>query len=107
MNDNYGVPGKTISQQTMLLDQEQNPLISVSVPSTVSTSNIPTVQPTTPSIQYTTPIPTITRTSQSETTTVAQSIPVETTPTNADGFGSILALVSVCATIFIILKKQH
>ncbi len=120
MYNNYGVPGKTISQQTTLLDQEQNPLISVNVPSTVSTTNSLTVQPTTafpttlsaviptttPSIQYAIPSPTVTTTSQSETTTVAQSIPVGTTPTSADGFGSILAIVSIFAMVVIILKKQ-
>ena len=38
MYDNYGIPGKTISQQTSLLDQEQNPLISVNVPTTIATT---------------------------------------------------------------------
>ncbi len=38
MYDNYGIPGKTISQQTTLLDQEQNPLISVNVPTTIATT---------------------------------------------------------------------
>ncbi|MGA7628453.1 MAG: DUF3821 domain-containing protein [Methanoregula sp.] len=120
MYDNYGIPGKTISQQTTVLDQEQNPLISVNVPSTVSTTNSQAVQPTTftpttvitstpattPSIQYTTPSLTVTTTSQSEPTTVAQSIPVETAPTKASGFGLILAVISVFSMVVIILKKQ-
>jgi hypothetical protein len=120
MYDNYGIPGKTISQQTTLLDQEQNPLISVNVPSTAATTNAPAVQPTPlipttvstsvpttiPSPQFTSSMPTITTTSQPETTPVVTlPLPVETTPTQAAGFSSILALISVCAVVVIILKK--
>ena len=46
MYDNYGVTGKTISQQTSLLDQEQNPLISVNVPTTNPTSQAITTSTT-------------------------------------------------------------
>ena len=66
MYDNYGIPGKTISQQNTLLDQEQNPLISVNVPTAVTTTPGGTVQtppsllPTTQSTAVPTTIPTIT-----------------------------------------------
>ena len=61
MKDNYDVTGKTISEQTSLLDQDQNPLISVNVPTTSPTTQIATTSPTqTPIIVTTaiTPIPT-------------------------------------------------
>ena len=41
MKDNYGLAGKTISQQTSLLDQDQNPLISLNVPQQVRRPRLP------------------------------------------------------------------
>jgi hypothetical protein len=120
MKDNYGVSGKTISQQTSLLDQDQNPLISVNVPTTSPTTHITTTTPmtrqTTASISTATPMP---ATSQSTptplvaATTVAvpavstSLAPIEPTPTKAAGLGAVLTLISVCALTFIILRKQH
>ncbi|MGA2162822.1 MAG: DUF3821 domain-containing protein [Methanoregula sp.] len=122
MYNNYGVPGKTISQQITVLDQEQNPLISVNVPTTVATTQGSTVQtptslppttqstvvPTTiPTITPSTPVPVVTTTSAAVPTVVTTPIPVETTTARSPGFGTILTLVSVCALAIIVLKKQH
>ncbi|MGD0535583.1 MAG: DUF3821 domain-containing protein [Methanoregula sp.] len=121
MKDNYGVAGKTISQQTSLLDQDQNPLISVNVPTTSPTAQIATTSTTqNPATSSTTVITTIPATSQITTipSVVATTVPMstvssglttlETTPTKSAGFGVVLALVSVCAlAAVIILKKQH
>ena len=121
MKDNYGLAGKTISQQTSLLDQDQNPLISLNVPTTNPTAQIATTSTTQkPTTSSTTVITTIPATSQITTipSVAATTVPMstvssglttlETTPTKSAGFGVVLALVSVCAlAAVIILKKQH
>ncbi len=122
MYDNYGIPGKTISQQTSLLDQEQNPLISVSVPTTVATTQgssvqiasslspttqstaVPTILPTiTPSI----PAPVVTTTSATVSSVATPPLPVETTTARSPGFGAFLTLVSIGSLAIIVLKNQH
>ena len=119
MKDNYGVTGKTISQQTRLLDQDQNPLISVNVPTTTSMTQIATASPTKkPTAFVTTVITTIPVTSHITTIpTVAATpvpavssalIPVETIPTKSPGFSAFLTLFSVCSlAAVIVLKKQQ
>ena len=122
MYDNYGVPGKTISQQTSLLDQEQNPLLSVNVPTTITTTPGSTVQtpspllpttqitavPTTiPTITPSTPVPVVTTTSATVSTIATTPIPVETTTVGSPGFGAILTLVSFGVLAIIVLKKEH
>jgi len=121
LKDNYGIAGKTISQQTRLLDQDQNPLISVNVPTTNPTTQIATTSPTKkPTAFATTVITTIPVTSHITTipsvaaTTVPTSnvssalTPVEMPPTESPGFSAVLTLVSVCSlAAVIVLKKQH
>jgi hypothetical protein len=121
MKDNYGIAGKTISQQTRLLDQDQNPLISVNVPTTSPTTQIATTTSTQkPTRSFTTVITTIPATAHITTIPpiISTTVPVpsittapttvETTNTKSAGFGTVLALVSVCAlAAVIILKKQH
>ena len=120
MKDNYEVTGKTVSSQISMLDQEQNPSISVSVPTTsIPTTTITktvTTQKTTTTKTVITTIPATTHITTSPTVpattlpvqTVATSVPpVETTPTKSAGFGTVLALVSVCVLVaVIVLKKQ-
>jgi hypothetical protein len=120
MKDNYGIAGKTISQQTRLLDQDQNPLISVNVPTTSPTTQIATtsttqkptrssttVITTIPATAHITTIPPITSTTVPVPSVTTAPTTVETTPTKSAGFGTVLALVSVCAlAAVIILKKQ-
>ena len=122
MYDNYGIPGKTISQKTSLLDQEQNPLISVNVPTTVTTTQGNTVQiplslsptpqstavPTTiPTITPGTPVPVITTPSATVSSVATISLPVETTTARSPGFGALLTLVSIGSLAIIALKNQH
>jgi len=112
MKDNYGVTGKTISEETSLLDQDQNPLISVNVPTTSPTAQIATTSTTQkPVTLLTTVITTMPATAQTTVTVPAVTtslIPVETTPTKSSGFSTVLTLLSVCAlTAVVILKKQQ
>ncbi len=123
MYDNYGVTGKTISQQTSLLDQEQNPLISVNVPTTNPTSQAittsTTIQPVIPTTVITTIPPSLqttphgTQNSSVAATTLpvpngsVSLAPLETIPTQSGGFGTLLTLVSVCAIAAVILIKRH
>jgi len=120
MKDNYEVTGKTVSSQISMLDQEQNPLISVSVPTTSATTRIATTVTTQKPVTTKTVITTIPATSHITTTppvtittvpvqTVATTLTtVETTPTKSAGFGTVLALMSICALVaVIILKKQQ
>jgi len=122
MYDNYMITGKTISQQISMLDQDQNPLISVNVPTTNPTQGITTsatIQPATPATVITT-IPPPSQTTPYATQNfsgAATTLPVpnvsvslapgETTPTQSGGFGTILALVSVCAVTSVILIRRH
>ena len=111
MKDNYGVAGKTISQQTSLLDQDQNPLISVNVPTTSPTTQITSastaVITTIPATSQITTIPTVAATTMPVSTVSSALTTVETTPTKSAGFGVVLALVSVCALAAIIIQKKQ
>jgi len=123
MYDNYGVVGKTISQQTTLLDQEQNPLISVHVPTTVTTTKASTSQATLslpPTTQITsapaTQIPTTTGTPVPVNATISvptspsasQPVTAEPTTTRAGGFGALIAVISVGVIFGIIaLTREH
>ena len=119
MKDNYGVTGKTISRQTSLLDQDQNPLISVNVPTTSPTTQIATtfstqkpstssttVIPTIPATTYLTTIPSVAATTIPLSITSSALTPVETTSTKSPGFGAFLTLVSVCALAAVIVLKK-
>jgi hypothetical protein len=123
MKDNYDVTGKTISEQTSLLDQDQNPLISVNVPTTSPTTRVATTTPTQTPIIVTTAItkipttapqlPTATTPSVAATTVPVAAVStsltsVETTSTKSGGFGAVLTLISLCSlAAVVILKKQH
>ena len=118
MKDNYGVSGKTISPQHSVLNQDQNPLISVNVPtptestlitpapttqkSTTLITTVITTSPTTAPITTTPPIAATTVAAPAVSTAL-----IEPTPTKAAGLGAVLTLISVCALTFIILRKQH
>jgi hypothetical protein len=119
MYDNYGIPGKTISQQTTLLDQEQNPLISVNVPTTIATSQVssaqtsppPETQSTTapviiPTTTPGTPVPVVTTTLATVSPVATTSAPVATTTAISPGFDAIVTLVSIGALVLMVLKKQ-
>jgi hypothetical protein len=119
MYDNYGIPGKTISQQTTLLDQEQNPLISVNVPTTVSTTQVnsaqtsppPSTQSTTvpatiPTTTPGTPVSVVATPSATVSPVATTSIPAATTTTRSPGFDAIVTMVSICALALMVLKKQ-
>ena len=116
MNDNYPATGKTVSTQTIMGNQEQNPLISVSVPTTILTTPVTTIKTT---VQTTTLTPTpspnptvitasptlsVTPVAESSATTPAQ-LPT-TPPTKTPGFGSIIAIISIAVGAVIIIKKQ-
>jgi len=119
MYDNYGIPGKTISQQTSLLDQEQNPLISVNVPTTIATTQVSsaqispplptqstTVPATIPTITPGTPVPVVTTPSATVSPVATTSSPAATTTTRSPGFDAIVTLVSIGALALMVLKKQ-
>jgi len=123
MKDNYDVTGKTISEQTSLLDQDQNPLISVNVPTTSQTTQSAITSPTQTPIIVTTTItptptapplthiattPSVAATTLPVTTVSNSPTSVEPTTTKSGGFGAILTLISLCSLAAVtILKKQH
>jgi hypothetical protein len=114
MYDNYGVTGKTISQQITLTDESQNPLISVNAPTT-SPTVLPTTLPvltsptstpqttlppsTQPTSVPTTAVPTATSAPTTVTHVPTTVVPVTTAstiplPTYSGGFEYPLALVA-------------
>jgi len=119
MYDNYGTTGKTISQQVTVLDQEQNPLISANVPATVTTTQSNAIQisttqntplPTTlPTTIVTTPVTVVTTTTVTTpvTSVAITSAPVETTPSKASGFGTILTVVSIVTLTLLVFSRRH
>lgn len=117
MNDEYGATGKTKSQQTSLLNQDQNPLISVNVPTTSSTTQSTPVSTTKkPTTVITTVVTTqVPKTSVATTTPIVSTTfpgtPIstattETTPTKSPGFGVVLSLISLGVLAILLLKKQ-
>jgi len=120
MKDNYGVTGKTISQQVTVLNQDQNPLIggrttTVSTTSTTVVTTPVTSKPTTiiPTTVLITPIPDTTTVTPTESmivttmetlTTVTPGIS-NSSPTYAPGFG--LALIFGALVIgFVFIPKK-
>jgi hypothetical protein len=115
MKDNYPASGRTYTSQTSMKNQEQNPLMSVSVPTT--SPAIPTItKTTTPKIPVTTILTTapVTATTTipatmltiSETNTTTPPTMVTATATHAPGFGGIIAILSVFVIAALVLKKQ-
>ncbi len=99
MKDNYPVSGKTYTPGEGLLDQERNPLITVTTltasPTTVVTTppaTLPATVPTTAQITVTTPVQTMVTTPPVVLTTPA-TVPTTapTATTRSPGFESILA----------------
>lgn len=124
MKDNYGVTGKTISRKVSLLNQDQNPLIGVNVPTTNPTQltinpTSPTSTPTKKVTTLSTPIPTISSTpvptltattviSDFPTTAEIAVTPQQPTPTKtkAAGFEAILAGFALVAVLVFCIKKE-
>lgn len=119
MKDNYGVTGKTISRVVSLLDQDQNPLIKVNVPTTNPTQQ--TVTPTkivttlSTTIQQTpqnTPVPALTQSPVSSAaptiiqTAVTPQPTFSPTKTKAAGFEAVLAACAVIAALVFYTKKE-
>jgi hypothetical protein len=123
MNDEYGATGKTTSQKTSLLNQDQNPLISVNVPTSSSTTSVTSVSTTT---KPTTTITTATATQAPKTTvtTATTTLPVVTTtapvsptsqettatessPTSAPGFDVAVSLISIAVLLLFMVKRQN
>jgi hypothetical protein len=117
MYDNYGMPGKTISQQVTILDQEQNPLISANVPATVTTTQSNAVQtsktqntplPTTlPTTVVTTPLTVVPTTTAPVTAVATTSAPVESTTAKASGFGAFLTMVSIVTLTLLVFSRRY
>jgi hypothetical protein len=105
MNDNYDVPGKTISKKFILLNQGVNPLITKATTLPTQTPRTPTLatpQATTQTFVSTTmPTPSLT---EIPTTMVSQA----PTPsqTQAPGFGAILAIPAILFGLAMYLKKE-
>lgn len=116
MKDNYEASGKTVTPHMSLKNQEQNPLISASVPTTSPTTSLTTVQKTvttrlptttlTTAPATTTPVIPVTELTTSETVVTTLPAAVVTTPTQTSGFGIIIAIVSLFVIAALVLKKQ-
>lgn len=119
MKDNYGQTGKTVSETVTVVNQDQNPLIAnkayVTNPTTATvTTKIPTtaitpiVITTAPSTVVSTPGAPV----STEPATIIPTLPVTTSApaahptTHTPGFGSALALLSLCICLGIFLKKK-
>jgi hypothetical protein len=116
MKDNYPSTGKTISAQTSMGNQEQNPLIRASVPTTISTTPVTTVKTTvkttipmptpSPTTSVITPSPTSSGTTVVEPSATTPAQTPTTTPTKAPGFGSLIAIISISMGAAILVKKR-
>jgi hypothetical protein len=119
MKDNYGVTGKTISRVVSLLNQDQNPLIKVNVPTTNPTQTTITPAKTVTTLSITklptsqnTPVPTLT---QSPVASAAPTIiETEVTPqptliptkTKTPGFEAALASFALVLALVFCTKKE-
>lgn len=117
MKDNYGVTGKTISSQRTLRSQEQNPLISVNVPTTsattaaaqvTSTTSKPTLIPTTSAVKTTpvTTVPVVTTTVPA-TPAPTTTTPAETQSPKSPGFGALISVVSLAVLAVLLVRHRH
>jgi hypothetical protein len=118
MNNNYGVPGKTISRKVSLLNQDQNPLIVnkeyVTNPSTqitlVPTTKITTIATTTApttlkTLPPTTALPTVLPETSVETVIPTTSLPTSTTA-KSPGFETSIVVVAMILGLVFFFKKQ-
>jgi len=109
MNDNYDVPGKTISRKITLLNQGVNPLITKATTLSTQTPKTPLPQTT----QATASLTTQTLTSTTVPTpapTEPQATPATAVPsptrTKAPGFGTVLAISGILFGLVVYLKKE-
>jgi hypothetical protein len=114
MKDNYGVIGKTISGETSMLNQDQNPLIHVNTQTPVPTAT-PTILPTTlltTTLVSTRSVTQITSVPPAATTAiplaVASTSPVTpaSSTTRADGFDVIVATFGIILALALSIKKE-
>ena len=105
MNDNYDVPGKTISKKFILLNQGQNPLITKATTMATQTTKTPTLvtpQATTQTVVSTT----VSTPSPTEIpTTVATVVPTPS-QTQSPSFGALLVISAVLFGLVAFLKKE-
>jgi hypothetical protein len=118
MNDEYGATGKTTSQKTSLLNQDQNPLISVNVPTTSTTTRVTSVSTTkkpattvTTATQTPKTVVTSAATTVPAITTTAPAVPVTTgattSPTFSPGFDVAVSLIAIAALLLFLVKRQQ
>ena len=112
MKDNYGYSGKTYTDSSGLLDQEQNPLISVNTrtafPTTVVTSaptTVKTTVATTVPTTVTTPA-TVVTTLPAPPPTASLSAPATAAPTKSPGFESVLDGAALLLALAWIVRKE-
>ena len=114
MKDNYGVMGKTESTKTSLANQERNPLIEVSVPTTspiiqvtlTPTTVITTIPKTSQTTAVLTGTPTPAATTIPATIPPTSATPVGTTQKKSPGFGIVVTAIAVTFIAALALKKQ-
>ncbi|MFA5414895.1 MAG: DUF3821 domain-containing protein [Methanoregula sp.] len=122
MKDNYGVTGKTLTTQTAMLNTERNPLISVSVPTTgsttqgtqtqvmITTTKSPTVTTTIPKTSPTTVVltvtPTVSAATMSQTSNATLAAPVKTTTKKSPGFEMVSSLIALSGIALVILTRK-
>jgi hypothetical protein len=105
MNDNYDIPGKTISKKFILLNQGVNPLITKATTMPTQTTKTPTLvtpQATTQTVVSTT-VPTPSPTEIP--TTVATIVPTPS-QTQSPGFGALMVISAVLFGMVAFLKKE-
>jgi len=120
MYDNYGVPGKTITTQVSLLDQEQNPLIRANIPTTntpvqsttvpaTTTNQVPVTTTATVTAVSTSTPPATTPTVIPETTLMARATGTTTGPTTttSPGFDPAVATLALVAGSAILLTRRQ
>ncbi|MFA5211872.1 MAG: DUF3821 domain-containing protein [Methanoregula sp.] len=122
MKDNYGVTGKTLTTQTAMLNTERNPLISVSVPTTGSTTQgtqtpvtvtttksstvTTTIPKTSPTTVVLTATPIISAATMTQTSNATLAAPVETTTKKAPGFEMVLSLIALSGIALVSLTRK-
>jgi hypothetical protein len=112
MKDNYPVRGKTYTAPSGLLDQERNPLISVSTRTTAKTT-VATSAPTTVKTTVVTTVPTTVTTPPTELTTLSTSPPTAfptslatATKTKSPGFEVVLAGCALLLALVWSIRKD-
>jgi len=109
MKDNYDIAGKTVAPERSLAVQEQNPLISVKVPTTNPTILMTTTGTPKPTTVVTTQPPTTVSTAATTQETVQPPVtPAPSpTPTKAAGFCGICALLAGTIGCALYSARRH